>query len=354
MLDRYLMRNVFAGTALVLLILMIITGFVTFITQVDDVGTGLYGIRDTLVYSMLKLPNQVYELLPVATLLGTLLGLGGLAAHSELNVMRASGFSVARIAAAAAAAALLIAFLSILLGEFIGPNTDNLARQFRAQKKLEEVSFAGNNSSAWMKKGDMIVNVEQMLDENQLGGVFMYRFDENRKLVSLGHADSAGVQDDGDWFLRNLRETRFETDRLTAQHSTRARQDDSIDAAVLGFSVIDAENLTLTGLYSYSNYLIENNLDARFYVASLWSRVAGNVLIVVMALLAVPFVLGPLRSSGAGARLLVGILIGVAYVLINKTLVNSSSVFDLNPVIIGWAPTATLALVSAIGISRVR
>jgi lipopolysaccharide export system permease protein len=118
--------------------------------------------------------------------------------------------------------------------------------------------------------------------------------------------------------------------------------------------MVDADDLSLSGLYNYARYLRDNDLDARFYEASLWSRVAGNALIVVMTLLAVPFVLGPLRSSGAGSRMLVGLLIGVAYVLLNKTLVNSSSVFELNPVIIGWAPTAALALFSAIGIARVR
>ena len=354
MLERYLIRNVIVGVALVLLILSVISGFVTFITQVDDVGTGTYGIRESLVFTMLILPNRVYDLLPFATLLGTLFGLGSLAVHSELDVMRASGFSTARIASSAAAAGIMIAIVSLLLGEFIGPNADRVARQYRALKKLQQVSFAGSNSGAWMKQGDMIVNVEQMLGEDSLGGVYLYRFDENRKLVSLGHADSAGIQDDGGWFLRNLRETQFEADRVSASQSARVRQDGRIDATVLGFSVVDAENLSLTGLYNYAKYLRDNSLDARFYEASLWSRVAGNVAIVVMTLLAIPFVLGPLRSSGAGTRMLVGLLIGVAYDLINKTLVNSSSVFELNPLIIGWAPTVALVVLSTIGILRVR
>ena len=170
----------------------------------------------------------------------------------------------------------------------------------------------------------------------------------------MGHADSAGIQDDGGWFLRNMRETKFESDRVSARRADRARMVGSIDATVLEFSMVDADNLSLSGLYNYARHLRDNDLDARFYEASFWSRVAGNVLIVVMTLLAVPFVLGPLRSSGAGSRMLVGILIGVAYVLLNKTLVNSSSVFELNPLIIGWAPTIALALFSAVGILRVR
>ena len=354
MLERYLIRNVIGGTVLVLLMLTVISGFVTIITQVDDVGTGTYGIRESLVFAALKLPNQVYEMLPFSMLLGTLLGLGGLAVHSELDVMRASGFSVLRIASSAAMAGVLFAIVSILLGEFVGPNADRIAGQFRALKKLEQISFAGGDSSAWIKQGDMIVNVEQMLDTDRLGGVYLYRFDENRKLVSVGHADSAGIQDDGGWFLRNMRETQFEADRVSARQVGRARLEGSIDAAVLGFSMVDADNLSLRGLHSYARHLKDNDLDARFYEASLWSRVAGNMLIVVMTLLAVPFVLGPLRSSGTGSRMLVGILIGVAYVLLNKTLINSSSVFELNPIIIGWAPTVALALFSAIGIARIR
>ena len=86
----------------------------------------------------------------------------------------------------------------------------------------------------------------------------------------------------------------------------------------------------------------------------MWARVARTVSAVLVCLLAVPVALGPLRSSGAGARTVSGILLGVLYFLVNRTMENSAQVYDLDPLVAAWAPTALLAAVVAAAYARVR
>lgn len=85
---RYLFRSIIGTILLVLSVLLGLAAFIEFVTQLDDIGTGSYGTMQALIYTLLKLPNLAYQMLPMAVLLGSLLGLGGLANHGELIVLR--------------------------------------------------------------------------------------------------------------------------------------------------------------------------------------------------------------------------------------------------------------------------
>ena len=96
-LTAYLMRTILSGTAMVLLVLLSLAGLFEFISQLGETQ-GDYGVVQALMYSVLRLPQLSFEMLPIAALIGSLLGLGGLASSSELVVIRTAGISVARLA----------------------------------------------------------------------------------------------------------------------------------------------------------------------------------------------------------------------------------------------------------------
>ncbi len=75
---------------------------------------------------------------------------------------------------------------------------------------------------------------------------------------------------------------------------------------------------------------------------------------VVVCIFAVPFAFGPLRSAGAGARTIMGILIGVLFVLLTQTLENSGQVYGLNPLLVAWGPTSLMFTIAVIAIWRTR
>jgi lipopolysaccharide export system permease protein len=73
-----------------------------------------------------------------------------------------------------------------------------------------------------------------------------------------------------------------------------------------------------------------------------------------MTMLALPFVFGGLRSAGAGARMLVGLVIGLGYYVTGEVLTNSGVVFDLDPRVVAWTPSALLLIVMIAALRRVR
>jgi lipopolysaccharide export system permease protein len=353
-LDRYLVRTILLYTGMVLGALLALGALFVFIEQQDDIGVGNYGASDALLYTVLNLPQQAFEFMPISVLIGGLLGLGVLARGSELVVVRAAGVSVARITAAAAVAGLLLAVVTALLGEMLAPPLQKFARQQKAFSKFSDVSFAGSGS-AWVKDGNTIISVHEQTGDNLFGGVYVFRFAGPQLLASIGHASLAKLgESEGRWRLDGYAETRIEGDRVIATPPRSIELQTKVNPGFLGLAASEPRQLPAVGLLHLIRHLEANGLEAGTYIFALWSRVARTIAVIIVALLAVPFALGPLRTTGAGARIVTGVLIGVAYFLAQRTLESGSIVFNLDPVILAWIPTATIALVAVILLARTR
>ena len=122
----------------------------------------------------------------------------------------------------------------------------------------------------------------------------------------------------------------------------------------LGLAATDPDLLTLRGLASYIDHLRRNNLETSYYEIGYWSRIARMVAVVIVTLLALPFVFGPLRTTGAGTRTVIGVMLGIVFFLITRTVENGGQLFGLNPALVGWLPTAVIGVLTLAAISRTR
>ena len=351
--DRYLVRATLQGCAVMLFVMAALSLFVIFMGQTDDVGKGVYGLWDAFVFASLTLPSQLYQSMPIIALLGALIGLGSLAANSELHVIRLSGASVWRMSGSVLIAGVALMLLAGAFGEFIAPPLDKAARQFRTLKQYQKISVAGTNTSAWIKEGDDIISIDQMMSEGQVGGLYIYRFDDQRRLRSIIRADGARTDNAGNWFLENMRESNLGGNKITASTASLSASPNLLRPEILELSAIDTDYLSARGLYDYFHYLRDNGLESSLYEQAFWSRIATTVSVPLMILLALPFVLGPMRRTGIGTRLVAGVVIGMIYRLGSRSLYYSGDVFDLDPLLVGWGPVVLLALVLAVGLSRV-
>jgi lipopolysaccharide export system permease protein len=141
---------------------------------------------------------------------------------------------------------------------------------------------------------------------------------------------------------------------VTTRHEATSIVQSDVSPDVLGAAVVDPGSLPIRGLYRFVAHLKANGLESRAWEVALWSRIARSLSTVLLCMLAVPFVFGPLRSSGAGSRAAIGIVVGVVYFLINRTLENSGDVYGLNPLLVAWGPVVALAAVTTAAIARVR
>jgi len=351
-LTGYLMRSILASTMLVLLVFLALAGLFEFIGQLGSTQ-GSFGIPQALLFAALRMPQLAFEMLPIAALIGALLGLGGLANNSELVVMRTAGLSIARLAGMVAAAGLVLAIFTGLVGEFIGPPLDYFARTMRDEARYEKEDRDIGNA-AWVKDGPVILHLERINTQFDFGALYLYRFNEDNSLKSIAKAENAGIDESDNWILENFRETRFQDGNIEVTESPLAIESFDVDGDLLAITLVKPVSLSARGLMSYIGYLKKNGLAAERYETEFWSRISKTATVMVMPVLALAFVFGSLRSTGSGGRLMLGVLIGLAYFLASEMLANSGQVFDLNPAIVTWVPSLALVMVTVFALSRVK
>jgi lipopolysaccharide export system permease protein len=349
-LDRYLARTVLVYTGLVMCVLMTLGALFVFIGQQDDIGVGSYTAADAFVFSLLSLPQQFFELLPIGALLGSLLGLGLLARSSEIIVMRAAGVSLARMCAAVAGAGLVLVLLGVMVGEYIGPPAQQIARQIKVFSKFSDFSVAGSGS-AWVKDGNNIVQLERQTGTTMFGGVSVFRYGDNRRLTSVGRATTASVSGGDHWELDSYSETEFVQGGGTrVVKEARRTFETHVSPEFLGLAVVDPNQMRTVQLARYLSHLEDNGLDARRIEFAFWARIARTLSIAVIVLLALPFCFGTMRSAGTGAKTVIGVLIGIGFYLLQSTLESSAQVFSINPILLAWTPMILLILGTGIAL----
>jgi lipopolysaccharide export system permease protein len=350
-LTQYMMRTILSATALVLVVLLALAGLFEFIAELDDTR-GDYQTPRVILYTLLRLPQLAFEMLPVAALIGSLLGLGALAANSEIVVMRSAGLSVRKLSGMVALTGLVLLTCTALLGEFIGPPLDYFARNMRLEARFgQDEDRLGN--ATWVRDGPVILHLERVSSGFEFGSVYLFMLDENNALASVARAENSGIDENDRWILENLRETRFEDKGVRVVESSLAIENFNIDAETLGISLVKPQSLSGRGLISYVAYLKRNSLDARRYETELWYRIARTATVLIMPVLALAFVFGSLRTGGAGARLMIGVIIGLSYYLASEMLANSGQVFNFDPAVIAWLPSAILGVVTLIALKRI-
>jgi lipopolysaccharide export system permease protein len=245
----------------------------------------------------------------------------------------------------------VIAVVGGLVGEFLAPQMDLFARQMRAVAMSGDADMAG--SSAWLRDGDLIFNVRPAVDGADHGGVFLFRLGRPGVLTGIGRGDSVPSDDDTAWTLSNFRESRFVSSGVKIDTEIEQERVSKL-TDLLAVTAVRDSSLAGRELWAYIKYLRANGLDSDRYEIAFWSRISTIAGIAVMCVLALPFVSGSLRTSGAGGRMIIGVLIGLGYFLLNKTLADSAAVFDLHPFFVAWLPTALLGAIAAIGLARLR
>lgn len=352
-IDRYIAKSVISGCLLASFVMLSVFAFVDFVSQLKDVGTGNYGTWQAIVYILLGMPQRLYELSPPILLLGGILSLGAMAANSELIVMRASGITIMRITRSVLQTGFVMAIIVGVLGEYVVPTTTRTAKTYRAEA-LEEKLMVGGMNDIWARDGERYVNVKEMLPDHHLRQVSVYVFDENNQLNSVLSAERAHY-DEGVWHLNDLSRSDISADGVTVSFDKQLTLKRLILLELFSVLELESKDMSARELYTYSQYLQGNNLDDDKYLLEFWIKVFTPLTCMAMLLIAMPIVFATTpRSGGVGQRIMLAILIGVIYFVINRSINHLGLVLNVPPVLSASVPLFLVMLVSLIFMRRVR
>lgn len=343
-LRAYLAREIAVSTSLVFLSLLLLFAFFDLVEQMKDLGRGGYQLRHVLMHVLLSAPNHVYELFPIAALIGTLFSLAQLVASSEYTVMRASGVSLQRMISILALVGSAFGLMTFAVGEFVAPPAEQFAQRLRSQA-ISGIVAQEFRSGLWIKDGTSFVNVLEVTPSGELKGVRIYQFDGDYRLESLSFADAGEYEGNNRWLLANVATTAFERQNTRVIQRDFMSWQSVLEPALLNVLLVKPEKMSAWSLFSFSQHLKDNRQKALRYEIALWTKLLYPVAVLVMMVLALPFAYFNSRQGGVGAKIFAGIMLGLAFHFLNRLFGHLGLLNDWPPFASAIAPTmAFLAL----------
>ena len=326
-LDLYIGRAVLLNTLLVWLVVIALEGMFAFLGEIGDIGRGDYELGDAIVFILLVLPGRAYQSFPMAALIGSLLGLGSLAAQAELNAFRLAGCSPVRLTRAVLQTGVVMLVAVVLMGEGWAPVSRQLAGQLRSSAIFDEVSVQ-RDSGFWVHDGQRLIQVGQSEADGSLSRLVVFEIDATPRLVSAASAARARYQQ-GRWSLEDVRVSHFTDQSVNVRSSKRIAWPTLMDPRLARLLTRDPQTLSLPELRQYIDYLKANGTDVSSYRLKYWQRWAAPLAAIAMLFLSVSFVLGPLGRQGTGQRILVGVVLGLVFKLLNDITAHAGLVYGM-------------------------
>ncbi|MFS0828565.1 LPS export ABC transporter permease LptG [Pseudomonas phoenicis] len=347
-LDRYIGSSVLLA---ILAVLGIILGLASLFAFIDEIGdlSDTYSLLDAGMYVLLTAPRRLYDMLPMAALIGCLIGLGSLASSSELTIMRAAGVSIGRIVWAVMKPMLVLMLAGLLIGEYVAPATESKAQADRslAQGGGEALS---SKRGMWHRQGNEFVHINSVQPNGLLIGVTRYQFNEQRQVMTSSFARRATYANE-QWTLNDVSTTFFRGDHTEVVKAEQEHWDVSVTPELLNTVVLPAESLSISGLWSYIHYLSDQGLNNSAYWLAFWTKVLQPLVTAALVVMAISFIFGPLRSVTLGQRVFTGVLVGFVFRIAGELLGPSSQVFGFPPLLAVVLPAA-ICMVAGVWLLR--
>jgi lipopolysaccharide export system permease protein len=378
-LQRYFAVSILQAVAFVLVAFLALQAFMDLTGELPKISKNGVGAQYAFFYVLVQLPGHVYEVMPIAALIGTIYTMAQFAATSEFTIMRASSMSTGMVAWMLAKVGVVLVIITFLVGELVVPRTAPLAEKFKLTSRGTTISTEFR-SGLWTKDivksegmtgtviGSRFFNVKEVRPDGTLKDVKLYEFDTNFRLRSITQAKTGTFQGNNKWQLQEVTENIFTNPQLlkpgieanlannyaldSSMIETRrsATKDllSEITPRILSVSRSDPERMSAVELAVYTRHLIENKQETERFKIAFWKKLLDPLAIFVLMALALPFGYLHTRSGGVSLKIFLGIMLGVSFLLVN-TLFAHLGLLSTWPAFLTAIAPSLLFMVLALG-----
>lgn len=344
--QRYLMQETFKAVFLVLAAFLALFSFFDLINELSNVGKAGYQFGHALLVVMFGLPGLIYELIPIAALIGTLYALSRLARHSEITVLRASGLATRDLLMTLFRVAGVLALLTFVIGEGLVPFSERMEREIRVRATSKLIAQQGFDSGLWVKDGRSFINIREATPDAILRGLRIYKFNEKNALESVTDAQEATFEPPGQWLLAGVVRTVLNEDGLGSrvERSDSAEWQSAVTPDLLAVLMVSPERMSMYGLIGYTRHLSDNHQKTDRYWIAIWKKLIYPLATLVMVALALPFGYSHDRVGGVSLKIFSGVMLGILFYALNGLFSNLGVINSWPPFASATAPSALFLL----------
>ena len=351
---RLIYREVLAAVVFVAIGFLALFFFFDFVDELPNVSRGAshYGLTQALLYVTLMIPSHLYELLPIAVLIGTIFVMARLAQSSEYTILRTSGLGPWRALRALLALGLVFALLTFAAGDYLAPVSGRTGQLLKA--RLDGRLSIGQ-TGAWLKEKQAEhtynVNVNALTPDGGMRGVRIFESDPRGFLVAITQAAQAQFTEDGAWLLQDAERIEFpargtavaRVDRVKAGN---LRWPTGISPEMVSVALLKPDRMGTIDLFQYIRHLEANGQTSQRYELEFWRKVFYPLSCIVMVVLALPFAYLHFRTGGITAYVFLGVLIGISFFLLNNVFGYIGNLQNWRPWLTAAAPGLIYSLLS--------
>ncbi len=310
-----------------------------------------YQLTHALLYVALLVPSHLYELLPIAVLIGCVFVMARLAQSSEYTILRTSGLGPWLALKTLLKLGLVFTALTFVIGDYLAPPADRAAQLLKARFKGE---ITIGQTGAWLKErrgaSSASVNVRAILPDGSMSGVRIFEFSPDGYFLAQIEADKARFGP-GEWILHDARRAEFGSgaaDRVSVTRSTVAqyRWPTELTSDMVSAAVLNPSRMRLVDLFVYMRHLEANKQTAQRYQIEFWRKVFYPLSCLVMVVLALPFAYLHFRSGGIAGYVFGGVMAGISFFLLNNVFSFVGNLQDWHPWLTAAAPSLIYSAIS--------
>jgi lipopolysaccharide export system permease protein len=350
-LNRYLNLELAIPIFWVMIGIIGILSFFDFIQEINDLGKGTYNMFTIFSYVALSIPGHVYEIVPIAVLIGSMYTMGQLSENSELTVIRSSGFSIKRIAYTLSLTGLFFTLFTFAVGDLVTPITEKKAQQIKITAK-DAIVTQEFKSGLWIKDNNSFINIEHVLPDSSLSEIHIYEFDKTFRLRTITNAKKGSFKN-SEWKLDDINQTIFDKDKVSTNSLKSAIWKSLIKPEMMNVLLVSPEKMSSISLINFIKYLKNNKQKVTKYEVALWAKLIYPLASIAMVLFAIPFGFFQERSGGKNFKIFLGILIGIFYQIMNSSFRYIGLLNDWQPLTCALMPTLIFFLVGMVMIYKI-
>lgn len=350
-LTKYIIKEILKGAFIALILLLTLFNLFTLADELKDIGKGSYNLTAIFTYLALTSPRVCYELVPAAALLGSLFVLGAMGNNRELIAMRAAGVSVLGIIQSVLVAGAILAIFSICVGELIAPTAESNAQLLRATAQNQKL-FSNAKYGLWLREGNKFINVRKLESNGELADISIYELNNQARLQSVTHAEKATYLQNQRWRLENLTQSQISIEKMQANSKMEQSWQSTIAPDLVKIAVVNPDNLSLIDLAQYIEFLKTNQQKSQTFELAFWGRVVNPLVTFVMLLVGTPFVIGVKRGVNVGSRMMIGIMIGMSFNILDKIFGHIGLIYDFNPFLMAIFPSLVISALSLYALQK--